>query len=228
MPNQTTRARAVIFDIDGTLLDSVDLHAKAWVDAFSDFGHRVAFDDVRRQIGKGGDQLLPEFLSAEEIAARGEALEAHRGDILKERYVPLMKPFAGVRALLERVRNDGAQVALASSAKKDEVKLYKKILNIADLINVETSSDDAEQSKPHPDIFEAVVKRLKGLSPHQMVAIGDTPYDAEAAGKAGIPTIGVRCGGWDEDDLRRAGCIAVYEGPADLLARFDTWRSLVR
>jgi len=226
MPNQTTRARAVIFDIDGTLLDSVDQHAKAWVDAFSDSGHRVAFEDVRRQIGKGGDQLLPEFLSVEEIAARGEALESHRGAILKERYLPLMKPFAGVRALLERVRNDGAKVALASSAKQDEVKLYKKILNIADLIDVETSSDDAEQSKPHPDIFEAVVKRLKGLSPQQMVAIGDTPYDAEAAGKAGIPTIGVRCGGWDEDDLRRAGCIAVYDDPADLLAQFDTWRSL--
>src|SRR4051812_33806435 len=98
--------QAVIFDIDGTLLDSVDLHAQAWVDAFSDYGHQVKFSDVRRQIGKGGDQLLPVFLSREEIAARGDELEAYRGAILKRRYLPLMKPFPKVRELLEKVRSD--------------------------------------------------------------------------------------------------------------------------
>lgn len=215
---------AVIFDVDGTLLDSVDLHAKAWVDAFSDYGHRVCFGDVRRQIGKGGDQLLPVFLSSGEIEASGKSLEAHRGAILKQRYMPLMRPFSGVRALLERVRSEGIQVALASSANKDELNSYKKILDIADLIDVETSADDAEKSKPHPDIFQAVLRRLEGWSPRQMVVIGDTPYDAEAAGKAGIAVIGVLCGGWAEDDLRQAGCIAVYKDPADLLTHFDTWR----
>jgi HAD superfamily hydrolase (TIGR01509 family) len=221
-------ASAVIFDIDGTLLDSVDLHAKAWVQAFSDFGYRFNFGTVRRQIGKGGDQLLPAFLSAKDIAARGKALEAHRGEVLKEFYLPLMKPFPGVRELLERVRDAGAKIALASSAKADELKAYKKILNIADLIDVETSSNDAERSKPHPDIFEAVVERLKGLSSDHMLAIGDTPYDAEAAGKAGLAIIGVRCGGWAEDDLRSAGCKAVYNDPADLLARFESWYRLVK
>ena len=217
--------RAVIFDIDGTLLDSVDLHAKAWIDAFSDFGHRVAFQDVRRQIGKGGDQLMPEFLSRSEIAAHGKALEAHRGHVLKELYLPLMKPFPDVRALLERVRSAGAKVALASSAKQDELRVYKQILNIGDLTDVETCADDADRSKPSPDLLHAVVQRLESLTPDQLIAIGDTPYDAQAAGSAGIATIGVRCGGWAEDDLWRAGCIEVYDGPTDLLARFGDWYS---
>ncbi|WP_428663835.1 HAD family hydrolase [Reyranella sp.] len=223
---QANPPHAVIFDVDGTLLDSVDLHAKAWVDAFSDYGHRVSFDDVRRQIGKGGDQLLPVFLNPGEIEASGEALQAHRGDILKRRYLPLMKPFAGVRLLLERVHDAGIQVALASSANRDELNSYKKILDIVDLIDVETSADDAERSKPHPDIFQAVAKRLEGTSRRHMIAIGDTPYDAEAAGKADIATIGVLCGGWAEDELRQAGCIAIYKDPADLLASFDSWQGI--
>lgn len=225
MSKPTNLPHAVIFDVDGTLLDSVDLHAKAWVDALSDYGHRVAFDEVRRQIGKGGDQLLPVFLSAREIDASGKSLQAHRAEILKQRYLLLMKPFAGVRQLLERVRKDGIPVALASSASKEELGAYKKILDITDLVDVETSSDDADRSKPHPDIFEAVLGRLDDPSPGNMIAIGDTPYDAEAAGRAGIPIIGVLCGGWSEDDLRRAGCRAVYEDPSDLLANFETWRA---
>lgn len=222
MPQPTAAPDAVIFDVDGTLLDSVDLHAMAWVDAFSDYGHRIAFDAVRRQIGKGGDQLMPVFLSAREITDHGKPLEEHRGEILKQRYVPQIRPFPKVRALLECVRGDGRRIALASSARQDELEIYKKIADIGDLIDVETSADDAHRSKPCPDIFEAVVERLRGISPDRMIAVGDTPYDAQAAAKAGIATIGLLCGGWSEDDLRRAGCVAVYKGPADLLAHYAT------
>jgi HAD superfamily hydrolase (TIGR01549 family) len=212
--------RAVIFDVDGTLIDSVDFHANAWVDAFAAFGHRVGFEEVRRQIGKGGDQLMPVFLSDEEIERDGEALEAHRGEVLKKRYLPQFRPFPRVRELIQRVLADGIEVALGSSAKEDELAKYKKIARIDDLIDAETSSDDAERSKPCPDIFEAAVARLGITDLSRILVVGDTPYDAEAAGKAGLRMIGLRCGGWSEEELREAGCIAVYDDPADLLERY--------
>ncbi len=211
---------AVIFDVDGTLIDSVDLHAKAWVDAFHDYGYEVGFEEVRKQIGKGGDQLMPVFLSEDEIEAKGDDLEEHRGKILKERYLPHITAFPRVRELLQRLQADGKQIALASSAKEDELAKYKQAAQIEDVIDKETSSDDAESSKPHPDIFQAAMKRLGDISPEQVMVVGDTPYDAEAAAKAGLRTIGLLCGGWSENDLKKAGCIAVYKDPADLLARY--------
>jgi HAD superfamily hydrolase (TIGR01549 family) len=213
--------KAVIFDVDGTLIDSVDLHAKAWQDAFREFGHEVAFDTIRGQIGKGGDQLLPVFLSQSEIEAQGKALESRRSEILKERYLPQVKPFPKVRDLLQRIQADGTRIALASSAKEDELQVYKKVAHIEDLLQAETSSDDAEASKPNPDIFEAAMQHLGGLGADQAIVVGDTPYDAEAAGKAGLRTIGLLCGGWPEDALRQAGCVATYRDPADLLDQYD-------
>jgi len=212
---------AVIFDVDGTLIDSVDLHARAWQDAFRDYGHDIPFDDIRRQIGKGGDQLMPVFLSKEELDAKGEELEEHRGKVLKERYLPQITPFPMVRQLLERLKAEGMRIALASSAKEDELQKYKEAAGIEDVLDAETSSDDAESSKPDPDIFEAAMKRLGDMAAKDVIVVGDTPYDAEAASKAGISTIGLLCGGWSEADLKQAGCIATYKDPADLLAHFD-------
>ena len=210
---------AVIFDVDGTLVDSVDLHAQAWQEAFAHFGHEVAFADVRAQIGKGGDQLMPVFLSQEELDRRGDEIEAHRSDLFKKRYLSQVRAFPAVRQLLKRILVNGQQIALASSAKADELATYKKIAGIADLVDEETSSDDAERSKPHPDIFEVTLSRLGGIDPIEAIVVGDSAYDAEAAGKADLRTIGVLCGGFSEQDLRRAGCIAIYRDPADLLSR---------
>lgn len=212
---------AVIFDIDGTLVDSVDLHAEAWRVAFARFGKKVAFDEVRRQIGKGGDQLMPVFLSPTELEKFSAELEQFRSDLFKKEFLPRVKPFPGVRELFERIRRDDKRIALASSAKGDELKTYKTIAGIEDLVETETSSDDAERSKPYPDIFQAALARLGGVSLDNVLVVGDTVYDAEAAGKANLRTIGVMCGGWSEDDLQRAGCIAVYHDPADLLHAYD-------
>ncbi len=214
-------AQAVIFDVDGTLVDSVDLHAQAWQDAFADFRHDIAFPAIREQIGKGGDQLLPVFLTAEEIDAVGERLEKHRSEILHSRYLDRIRAFPQVRALFQHLLAGGKQVALASSAKEDELEHYKQVAQIADLIHVQTSSDDAERSKPHPDIFQAAMNRLPGVSPGDMLVVGDTPYDAQAATKAGLRTIGLLCGGFPEASLRQAGCIAIYRDPADLLANYE-------
>ncbi len=214
--------RAVIFDIDGTLLDSVDLHARAWVEAFADFEHRVEFQAVRDQIGKGADQLLPMFLSKAQIEADGKELERHRSLLFKRRYLPRVTAFPEVRPLVERLLREGRRVALASSAKGDELDAYKRIAGIDDLVQAETSSEDAERSKPHPDIFDAALGKLADLARDDILVVGDTPFDAEAAAKAGLRTIGVTCGGWSAADLERGGCIAVYGGPADLLANYET------
>jgi HAD superfamily hydrolase (TIGR01509 family) len=217
--------RAVIFDIDGTLLDSVDLHARAWVEAFAHFGVETDAAKVRSQIGKGGDELMPVFLPQERIDREGDVIEAYRSDLFKQKYLPEVRPFPGVRALFERIREAGLKIALASSGKRAEVERYTEILKIGDLVDVATSSDDAERSKPHPDIFEAALKKLDGLPPDAIIVIGDTPYDAEAAAKAGLRTIGVLCGGFPEADLSAAGCVAIYRDPQDLLDGFE--RSLL-
>ena len=212
---------AVIFDIDGTLVDSVDLHAEAWAEAFKKFGKNIPVADVRRQIGKGGDQLLPVFFSKEEIDDFGEKMEKYRGDLFKKDYMPRVKAFPKVRELFERVKADGKKIALASSAKEDELETYKKIARIDDLLEAETSADDAEKSKPHPDIFEAALEELGDMDADDAVVVGDTPYDAEAAGKIKLKTVGLLCGGWSEKELRDAGCIIVYRDAADLLARYE-------
>lgn len=213
--------KAIIFDVDGTLVDTVDLHAQAWQEAFRHFGHAIAFDKIRTQIGKGGDQLLPVFLSREEIQRRGKELEKFRDDLFQKKYFPQARSFPMVRELFEHIRAGGQKIALASSCKSDELDNYKRLARIEDLVDAATTSDDADKSKPHPDIFHAVMKRLPGIAPSESVAVGDTPYDAEAAGKAGLLTLGVLCGGFPELQLRAAGCAAIYRDPAELLRDYD-------
>jgi HAD superfamily hydrolase (TIGR01549 family) len=216
--------KAAIFDVDGTLLDSVDLHAMAWHEAMVRFGHDVSFEEVRSQIGKGGDQLIPVFLSNDEQLNHGKELDAWRSEHFKAKYLALVRPFSAVPDLLKRSRDAGLRIAIASSAKKDELEKYLDIAGIRKLTDEIVSSEDVDQSKPAPDIFVAVLKKL-AIEGRDAVAIGDTPYDAEAARKAEVRTIGVLCGGFAEDQLREAGCAEVYPGPAALLACFE--RSLL-
>jgi HAD superfamily hydrolase (TIGR01549 family) len=213
--------KAIIFDIDGTLVDSVDLHAQAWKEAFKHFGKDIPFEDVRHQIGKGGDQLLPVFFSKEELKKFGEEMEKYRGQLFKRDFLPKVKPFPKVRELFQRIISDDLRIALASSAKEEELKEYKKIAHIEDLVEEETSADDADKSKPHPDIFEAALERLGDIKPSEAIVVGDTPYDAQAAGKIPLRTIGVLCGGFPEAELKAAGCIEIYKDPADLLAHYE-------
>jgi len=214
--------KAVIFDIDGTIVDSVNLHTKAWKMAFAKFGKEMSFVAIRRQIGKGADQLLPVFFSREELDQFGGELDSYRSALFKREYLPKVKAFPNVRELFQRIKHDGKQIALASSAKEDELKEYKKIAQIDDLIESETSSGDVEKSKPYPDIFAAALEQLGNIAPDQVIAIGDTPYDAQAAGKINVRVIGLLCGGWNQEQLRQAGCVAIYREPADLLVHYDS------
>ena len=217
--------RAVIFDVDGTLVDTVDMHADAWQRALREFGKEVAFEDVRSQIGKGGDQLMPVFLSEAEVDEFGERLEKRRGEIFKSEHLPKARAFPKVRELVQRILDDGLQVGLASSAIEEELEHYKELAGVADLIDAATSKDDAEESKPEPDIFVAAVKSLDGPRAEECVVVGDTPYDAIAARKIGIRTIGVLAGGLPKGSLRDEGAVEIYRDPADLLANYE--RSLI-
>jgi HAD superfamily hydrolase (TIGR01509 family) len=213
--------KAVIFDVDGTLVDSVDLHAQAWRETFRHFGHDIPFADIRGQIGKGGDQLMPVFLPKEVVERQGEEIEKARKDLFMREYIGQARAFPGVADLFRRIRAAGQRIVLASSAKGDELERYKEIAGIADLVDAATSADDAERSKPHPDIFQAALARLAPIGAAEAVVVGDTPWDAEAAGKAGLRCVGVLCGGFPAEELRAAGCIALYRDPAELLAEYE-------
>jgi HAD superfamily hydrolase (TIGR01509 family) len=217
----TVMARGVIFDIDGTLVDSVDLHARAWQEAFHRFGFDIPYPFIRVQIGKGSDQLLPALLPKKVVDEQGPEIDSFRADLFKRDYLPQVKPFPGVRALFERIKAGGGRIALASSAKGDELEAYERIAQIGDLVETATSSAEADRSKPNPDIFEVALGRLRGIDRAEIVVVGDTPYDAEAAGKAGLRTIGVTAGGWAPEKLRAAGCEAVYHDPAELLREYE-------
>ncbi len=213
--------KAVLFDVDGTLVDTVDLHARAWQETLRAFGHDVLFERVRAQIGKGGDQLMPVFLPQEEVERRGEEIDGYRKELFKRAYLPQARVFPMVRQLVERVRAAGQRVVLASSGTTEEIDRYQELAGITGLVDAVTTSDDAEQSKPHPDIFQAALAKVAPLGPEDAVVVGDTPYDAQAARKIGLQTVGVLCGGFPEADLRSAGCVAIYRDPEDLSLRYD-------
>jgi beta-phosphoglucomutase-like phosphatase (HAD superfamily) len=162
--------KAVIFDMDGTLVDSVDLHADSWARTFAHFGRYIPVEKVRFQIGKGSDQLLPDLLGQEDADARGEEMAAYRADLFKREYISRVKPFPGVPDLFRHIREQGLKIAIASSAKADELKVYKKIGGVEGLTDVDTTSEDVEKSKPHPDIFQTALKKLGLLPPPQRLA----------------------------------------------------------
>jgi HAD superfamily hydrolase (TIGR01549 family) len=212
--------KAAIFDLDGTLVDSNELHVQAWQETFRHFGKEIPIERLREQIGKGGDQYLPEFLTEAEMREIGKQVEEFRGKIFKKKYLPLVRPFPRVRELFERVRSDGKKIALASSGKADEVDHYQKLLGIEGLVDCQTTADDVAHSKPRADVFISVLRLLGHLAPDEAVAIGDTPYDIEAAKKIDLATIALLCGGFPEEDLHDAGAIAIFQDPGDLLARY--------
>ncbi|XXF77413.1 HAD family hydrolase [Myxococcaceae bacterium GXIMD 01537] len=217
----------VIFDVDGTLVDSVDEHAEAWRRAFLEFGRDAPFAHVRSQIGKGADQLLPVFFSDEELRSFGPELEAYRSRLFLEQFLPKVRPFPKVRELFERLQRDGVRTALASSAQGEELEHYVRICKLEGLVDTKTTRDDVERSKPQPDIFEVALARLGRPKARTVAVVGDSPYDALAAGKRSLATVGLLCGGFPAEDLRTAGCRALAKDPADLLARYEanprTW-----
>ena len=212
---------AFIFDIDGTLVDSNELHVDSWDRAFRRFGKQFPREKLGAQIGKGSDQYLPEFLTPDEIERFGKELDDYRSDLFRKEYLPAVRPFPKVHELFQRIHQDDKRIVLASSGKKADTKYYIDLLNIDNLIKGYVSADDADHSKPAPDIFAASLKKLGGISPADAVTVGDTRFDVEAARKGELKTIGFLCGGTPESVLREAGAVAIYRDPADFLAHYD-------
>ncbi len=210
---------AIIFDLDGTLVDSNDLHTDAWDETFRHFGKQFPRARLRHHIGKGGDQYLPEFLTEAELRSIGPEIDKFRGDLFKRKYIERVQPFPKVRELMERIRQDGKRIALASSGNESEIEQYVKLAEIGGLIETQTTKTDVSHSKPAPDIFLRAIDLLH-VSPSEAIVVGDTPYDIQAAKKLEVPTVALLCGGFAEDELRASGAVAIFKDPADLLVNY--------
>lgn len=211
--------KAILFDIDGVLVDSNDLHVNAWEAAFARRGLQADRASIRAQIGKGGDNLVPALfpdVSEEEV----EALSDAHGEVFKAKYLDQVRPFPRTRDLVLRVHEAGLRIALASSASQGELDHYLDLLDIRAVVDATTTIDDVKASKPAGDIVSAVVRKL-GVEPAEALLIGDTPYDIESAARSGVATIAVLSGGFPREALK--GARAVYDDAAALAARFPEW-----
>ncbi|RYZ67767.1 MAG: HAD family hydrolase [Proteobacteria bacterium] len=210
--------RGLLLDLDGTFLDSNDAHALSWVDAFEEAAVKVELEKVRKLIGMGGDKLIYEAAGMKDDTPEGEAISARRAVIFAKTYLPELRPFAGGRELLQRARERGLKLVVATSATGGELEKLLRAAKIDDLIQEAATSSDAERSKPDPDIIEAAIRR-SGLRAGELLMIGDTPYDVTAAKRAGVDTVAVQSGGWSEDDLGDA--LAVYRDVGALHRAYD-------
>jgi len=208
----------VLLDVDGTLVDSNDAHARSWVETLAEFGHRVPYERVRALIGEGGDKLLPQAIGVGKETPLGRAIAAKRRERFLRDYVPSLRPQPGARELLAELKRRGFERVVATSAEDEELRPLLAVLGAEDLIDARTSSSDAARSKPDPDIVRAALER-SGRRPDEAMMLGDTPYDVAAAARAGVGTIALRCGGWPDERL--AGALAIYDDPADLLRHLD-------
>jgi HAD superfamily hydrolase (TIGR01509 family) len=211
--------RGILLDVDGTLVLSNDAHAHSWVEAFAKYGYDLDFDDVRRLIGMGGDKLIPGLVPGlNKESGPGKDISQYRSRLFAEKYASNLKEAPGSRELVLRMRESGLRLLVASSANAEELQYLLKAAKVDDLLTEATTSSDAEQSKPDPDIIQAALEKI-GLPASEVLMIGDTPYDIEAAGRSGVGLMAVRCGGWSDRDLE--GALAVYDDPADLLVNYE-------
>ena len=213
---------AILFDVDGTLVDTNDLHATCWREAFRRFNIDLSLQEIRDQIGKGGDNLIPTLLPEAVAEAHQQEIEDFRSQLFQRDYLPRAEPFPGVRDLFERLYGDGIKIVLATSAKQAELDFHQSLLGCADLVFAATSKDDVERSKPCPDIFAAALEKVKPFGPDEVLVVGDSPYDVLAAKKLGIRVIGVRSGGFADEVLLEAGADELFDGPEDLLRNYDS------
>ncbi|MBM0744216.1 HAD family hydrolase [Phormidium sp. CLA17] len=209
----------VILDVDGTLVLSNDAHAQAWVEAFTAYDYDIKFEQIRPLIGMGGDQVIPRLVP--ELNGKdgtGKQVSDHRKELILTKFGSHLSPPKGARDLVQKMQTEGLNLIIASSATEQEMDVLLKAARVDDLLHQITTSNDAKESKPEPDIVEAALNKAD-LAADRTVMLGDTPYDVEAAAKAGVSVIAFRTGGFSDEQL--SGAIAIYDDPADLLAQYD-------
>jgi len=212
-------AAGVLFDVDGTLVDTPYLHAVTWWQAIRQNGFEVPMARIHRAIGMGSDKILDELLGPDRDRARDEAMRAAHGSLYRG-YWPQLRPLPGAADLLRACAKRSLSVVLASSADADELAVLCRVLDADDVITAATSSADAGASKPDPDILVAALEQ-SGLSAGRVVMVGDSVWDVLAAGRLDVPCIGLSCGGISAAELREAGAVQTYADPAALLAALD-------
>ncbi len=212
-------APAVLFDMDGTLVDSNYLHVYAWTRAFQGAGIAVESWRIHRSIGMDGNRLIQSLAGDADDDAAKQAKDLHTR-YLKEA-APLLRPLPGARELLERVSSLGLQVVLASSASEDELSLSREVLDCDDLVSAATSSKDVDVAKPEPTIIEVAMERA-GVDAGHAVYVGDAVWDVIACDRAGVPAIGLLSGGVSREELEKAGAQAVFDNPGDLCEHIES------
>jgi HAD superfamily hydrolase (TIGR01509 family) len=213
--------KAVLFDVEGTLIDCAQQTIQAWQETLSSFHADVPRSKLQSQSGRDTQDMLESLVPSVTKAVREKIAEA-QGKLYREKYLPIVQPFAGVRALFECLKARQCKIALATSCQSDELKVYLRKLDIDDLIDAFVCGDDVKHGKPHPDLFRLALRRL-GASGDRAIAIGDTPYDARAAAAVGIAPIGVESGSFSRDDLAAAGGALVFRDVEDLLKNIESW-----
>jgi phosphoglycolate phosphatase-like HAD superfamily hydrolase len=211
--------KAVLLDVDGTLVDSNDAHAQAWLEVFLHNGYPVTFERVRELIGKGGDKLVPEVTQLPGDSHEAKRLSKERGALFKRTYLPALRSFPQAEALLARLHGAGLRLVVASSANDDELTALLEICGALPYVEHKTSADDAQHSKPDPDIVQVALLKAK-CAASEALMLGDTPYDVTAALKANVASVALRSGGHPDSALGRA--LAIYDDVADLLVHFET------
>ncbi|MEU6346911.1 HAD family hydrolase [Streptomyces sp. NPDC046977] len=217
--------RAALFDMDGTLVDTNYLHAVSWWEAFRQAGHVVSMADIHHAIGMGSDHLLDRLLG-EACDRRGDDAISGAHKALYGAYGPSLAPLDGAADLLRAVAARGFRVVLATSADSNELAVMRTALDADDVIADATSKDDVAASKPAPDLVTQALERA-GVPAGRAVFVGDTVWDIEAAGKAGVPCVALLSGGIGRAELEEAGAAAVYQDPRNMLASLDSspvWR----
>ncbi|MFE0592811.1 HAD family hydrolase [Micromonospora echinospora] len=210
------RSDGVLFDVDGTLIDTTYLHTVAWWEALRQFDHVVPMALIHRSIGMGSDRLLDHLLGPERDRASDDRLRGAHDSLFLE-YADRLTPLPHAADLLRACAERGLRVVLATSAAEHEVRALRAALDADDVVDTVTSSADARQSKPAPDILVAALEQ-SGLAAERVVFVGDSVWDVAAAGRLGIPCIGLTCGGTGRAELAGAGAVEVYDDPGALLA----------
>jgi HAD superfamily hydrolase (TIGR01509 family) len=204
---------AALLDVDGTLIDSNYHHALAWYGAFRRHEIVLPMWRIHRAVGMGGDQLVPALVGSELDEEQGDYIRAARDEIYRSGLMDEVAPLEGGHELIAELKDRGLQVVLASSSPKDELERYLDLLDAGELADAWTTKDDVDATKPAPDLILAALEKAQTES---AVLVGDTPWDVEAASKAGVETVCVITGGWSKQELREAGAIAVFESVDEL------------
>ena len=208
--------RGILFDVDGTLLDSNDAHARAWQEALAEHGFAIQHERIRPLIGMGGDKVIPLLTHQAGEGPFADAVSERRGEIFRTRYLPALRPFPKARDLLEALGLRNRTRATATSATASDLKALLEQACVADCIDVVVSSDDVDHSKPDPDVVSTALEKA-ALRPDDVVLVGDTPYDVAAARRAGVRAIALRSGCWPDTAL--GGAVAIYDDVAELCER---------